>query len=118
MWILAFLAVVFFSCVAWKHFSDDWDDLPQVMVMAISGVSLLLMILLMAAYRADAYDHLAQRDALQQSYTELRAHPLEMATVGKEIAEWNAWLASAKYWHGTQWRLYWPEAVMDAKPIH
>lgn len=118
MWILILLAIVFFSFVAWKCLADDLDDLPQIMGMAISGFSLILMVLLMAVYRADAYDHLAQRDALQQSYTELRANPLEMATVGKEIAEWNAWLASAKYWNGTQWHLWWPDAVLDAKPIH
>lgn len=117
MWVLLLLAMGFIACAAWKHFSDEWDDFLQIMGVAVSSCSLLLMVLLMAVYRADAYDHLAQRDSLQQSYIELRSRPLEMATVGKEIAEWNAWLASAKYWHGTQWRWYWPDAVMDAKAI-
>jgi hypothetical protein len=62
---------------------------------------------------------IAERDSLQQSFTELRKNvsTYEMATVGKEIAQWNADLAKAKYWNDTIWDIYWPDEIMYVEPI-
>ena len=118
MWYLLGLLALFHAFLAWKLLSNSWDDILQVMGMAACGIPAIIMLAIIPLHRADSYSNLAQRDALQSTYAELRANPLEMATVGKQIAEWNAWLASAKYWNQTQWDWYWPDEVMDAKPIH
>ncbi|MBS1771131.1 MAG: hypothetical protein JSS77_15890 [Acidobacteria bacterium] len=109
--------VLAIACVLWEE--SHGDDSPFPLVVGVpSALAAVVLIVSIAMARADAYDHLAQRDALQATYNELRSHPsYEMATVGRDIAEWNAWLASAQYWNKTQWDFWWPDAVMSAKPI-
>lgn len=105
------------ACLWWEESHGDASPFPLVVGVPSALVAVVLIVSIAMA-RADAYDQLAQRDALQATYNELRQHPgYEMATVGKDIAEWNAWLASAQYWNKTQWDLWWPDAVMSAKPI-
>lgn len=117
MWILILLVVGFVASVLTVFVVRPVNYEFAVFGMLTCGLFLLITLATIPIYRADTRDHLAQREALQQTYNKLRAHPLEMATVGKEIAEWNAWLASAKYWNGTQWRWWWPDDVKQTKPI-
>lgn len=118
MIVILVAAVLFVAFMIWFLETNSWNDAPQMLGALISGIVLFIALVCIPLYRAQAYDQLAQRDALQATYNELRSHPsYEMATVGQDIAEWNAWLASAQYWHRTQWAWYWPEEVMSAKPI-
>lgn len=117
MWVLFFLAVVFVALAIVVFVVKPWYEDLYIMGMFVCGFVMLVLLLTIPFYRADTLDRLAQRDALQQSYNELRENPLEMATVGNEIADWNGWLASAKYWNGTQWRWWWPDDVRRVKPI-
>lgn len=117
MWVLFFMAVVFVALAIVVFVVKPWNDEIAMFGMSLSALALFVLLLTMPVYRADVHNRLAQRDALQQSYSELRTNPLEMVTVGKEIAEWNAWLASAKYWNDTQWRWWWPDDVQQTKPI-
>jgi len=117
MWVLILLVAIFVVLAIVVFVVQPWNDELAIVGMLACGGALLIALGTIPFYRASVHDQLARRDALQQSYSELRANPLEMATVGKEIAEWNGWLASAKYWNGTQWRWWWPDDVKQTKPI-
>lgn len=117
MYVLIFLVVIFLVCVIWKVALDSWDSFAPELGMFLTSIAVAFMLMSLAAYRVGAHTRLAQRDSLQRTYAELRSRPLEMAAVGGKIADWNAWLASAQYWHETQWRYWWPDAVMSTQPI-
>ncbi len=117
MWVLILLLAVFVALGIVAFVVEPYDDGLVDMSMVVCAIVLLLILMTIPINRADVRTQLAQRDALQQSYTELRENPLEMATVGKDIAKWNAWLARAKYWNGTQWSWWWPDDVNQTKPI-
>lgn len=117
IWILV-LFLICIGSIIWG-ISDKYDDSLQCGLALFSGIILLGFLITIPLYRSDVHDQLAQRNALQNTYNNLRknSNSYEMATVGKDIADWNAWLASAQYWHNTQWKWYWPAEVMTTKPI-
>lgn len=123
MWYLILLMIIFVLLVIVVFVVKPWHDafsdmaIFTLLVTFACGIALIIALGTIPVYRANVHNQLARRDALQQTYNELRANPLEMASVGKEIAMWNGWLASAKYWNGTQWHWWWPDDVKQAKPI-
>jgi hypothetical protein len=117
MWVIVGLAVLFVVFAIWKHVAGWYDELPMLGMMGCGG-ALFIIALTIPINRMSIQDALAQRDALQSTYNELRHEPLEMASVGKQVAQWNGNLASAQHWNRTQWRWWVPDAVQNTKPIH
>jgi hypothetical protein len=116
MWIIIVLCAVFVTCLVWAHFSDFYE--VGGLLAVITAIVLVLFSVFIPIYRADAYDHIAQRDALQATYDAARSHSdYEMVSMAGKVADYNAWLASAQYWNHTQWKWYWPDAVNHVKPI-
>lgn len=119
MYVILICAVLFvIALIASKKldYCSLWMPVSVGMTLA-SGIPLCGLLVGVWACRTDAYTLLAQRDALQRSYQTLRANPLEMASAGPRIAQWNAALARAKYWNKTQWDWYWPDEVETTEEI-
>lgn len=115
MWILIALVVIAVASAVWSKITDD--TLPVFLLLASIIVGVFVSVTI-PIYRSDAYDHIAQRDALQATYDSARSHSdYEMVSMAGKVADYNAWLASAQYWNHTQWHWWWPDAVNHVKPI-
>lgn len=99
---------------------SEWG-LLGFMIAGIAGVGLLSVAIMIPVARASVRDQIVQFNAFKATLDDARAHrgltDLERAAITSKIAEWNAWLASEKYWstgHTALWHL---DEVNSMEPL-
>ena len=116
MLILGILLIAFGASMAWFIATDN--DLG-ILGMIISGVLLLVVLISLPTNRMGVHANILAFHALEATAEAAResGSGMEMAAYQMKVAESNQWLARVKYWNGTIFDIWTPDAVEDLEPI-
>jgi hypothetical protein len=119
MTFILVLAAIFIVGAVWYNLSEDYMPLFPGMMMSMSGLLLVIALIGIPIERMTKMASVHRFHSIQATADRAResGDGLEGAAFRMEIAEANAWLASAQYWRTTQFSIYVPEAIDDLEPI-
>lgn len=118
MLILTVLSIATVLSVIWCV-SEPSDEIALVS----AGVSVLLLGICLIALPFNHYSGNAEIQryyALKESYESSRSEKIsefERATIAQKIAEYNADIASVKYWNGTIFDIFIPDELAELDPL-
>lgn len=117
MIFVAFALLLFVFCLIAK-FTDEFNNLHDFSVVGgiLTVIVMILCLVTLPFQRMDVHSRIAQFHAIEAS--RLGGTPIEAAAWRMQVAEQNAWLASAKYYNHTQlFDLWYPDEVDQVEPI-
>jgi hypothetical protein len=119
MILILILAAILIVGIVWQINNDGYDDVGSVITMFISSIFLFVALIAIPVTRMDVMSSIHRFHSIQATAIQGRDNGdgLEGAAFRMEIAEANAWLASAQYWRSTSFWVYWPEEINDIEPI-
>lgn len=123
--LLLFIVVGIIAAIVASNTSDNWSyeglNILATVISWFCGVIALLMVIFIPIELQDRREGIvmfeAYKETVQASRKRKDITDLERATILKDVAEYNAKLAKAKYLRTTQWKWWTPEEVETVKPI-
>jgi hypothetical protein len=121
MLILIILASIFIlSLIGLKVFYDNWDWEGICGVTAvISGILLGLLLLCFPINKMSTNSDIAKFNSARVTYESVKYNKssLENTIIQTEIIKENMWLAEAKYYRTTMWKIWVPKEIDSFQPI-
>jgi hypothetical protein len=114
MLFLSILIILSIGSVFW-YIRDEWNDLAFWLSFLFSTVTIIALILLPISYyngKAEIKRYYALKQTIEDSRKK-EISDIERAALTKEIAEYNADLASVKYWNDTIFDIYIPDELAE-----
>lgn len=121
MWL--FLIPVVVLCVGlWMAKKCEAEpEIVGIILTVCAGVTLLGLAISIPIERASDRDYLVRLKAFSETVRRSRASgkfsEIERAAILKDIADWNNWLASEKYWNQGTFDWWHLDEVMTLEPI-
>lgn len=117
---VGFIILVGFGLLCLRMFGDFWEGVGIILmivgVLGLFGFSLALPIHYYSIVgEIEKYNEV--RLTIEKARME-NPEIIERAAILQTIAEWNGWLASMRYWNGTIFDWYVPDAVNTLQPIN
>lgn len=95
------------------------DGFPWYIMSITATMVAVIMLVTVPIGRADHGAQVHAMKALEIQLAESRDFdPLERATIQNKVATYNTWLAKAKYYRTTMWKLWYPSEVDTAGYIN
>lgn len=108
----------------WEEPKCNFDDSWWVAAMTswvFGGLFLFILLIVIPIQRFDVKANIQEYEAFKKTVQISRLNELseyERAAITKDVADWNQWIARAKYYNNTFWfGVYWPNEVDKLEPF-
>ena len=121
--ILIAAVVLTVGILVFRFIDDDYyvtESLVCFTISTIAGAVLISALLLIPIKMGTDRNCIVEYNVTKQVLAEYRADAtkdIERAALSQKVIAVNSWIATAKYWNGTTWGIYWLDEAAELEPL-